>query len=101
MAEKVVVEFITWTVFEYKPDQLFCHYNLIETGDMRVEELAMMMNLAREIRILPWGGLEHNLGTIGELVGSKINLAKGAFPNQPSKGVVTNGSKVLRRELLQ
>lgn len=28
---------------------------------MRVEELAMVMNLAREIRILPWGGLEHNL----------------------------------------
>jgi hypothetical protein len=58
-----VATFPTWTVFEYKPDQLFCHYNLIETGDMRVEELAMVMNLAWEVRILPWGGLEHNLGT--------------------------------------
>jgi hypothetical protein len=63
MAEKVVVEFITWTVFEYKPDQFFCHYNLIKTGDMWVEKLAMVMNLARQVRVLPWGGLEHNLWT--------------------------------------
>lgn len=85
---------------------------------MRVEKLAMMMDLARQVGILPTGGLENNLrmdlfktclhpsrcrskpylGTIGEFMRSEVDLAEGTFPDQPSEGVVSYISKILRRE---
>jgi hypothetical protein len=43
------------------------------------------------------GSVAH-LGAIGELVRSKIDLAKRALPNQPAEGVIADVAEVLGRE---
>lgn len=42
----------TWTVFKHKPDELFGHNDLVKPSDMRVEKLSMMVDLAREVRVI-------------------------------------------------
>lgn len=44
MAQKVIVEFVTRTVFQHQPDQLLRHDNFIKASDVGVEELAMVMD---------------------------------------------------------
>lgn len=66
---------------------------------MRVQELAVVMDLAREVRVVLLGRLEHDLGAIGELVRGKIDLAEGAFADEPAERVVADGAKVVGREL--
>ena len=54
----------------------------------------MMVDLAREVGIVPLGRLEHDLGTIGELVRGEVDFAEAAFANQPAEGVVADGLEV-------
>ena len=63
MTEEIVVEFITRAVFEHQPNQLFRYDNLVESGDVRMEELAMVVNFTGQIGIFPRRRLEHDLQT--------------------------------------
>lgn len=36
----------TWTVFKHQPNQVLRHHNFVEPGDVRMDELAMVVNLA-------------------------------------------------------
>lgn len=58
---------------------------------MRVDELAVMMNLAGQVGISFVGRLEDNLGVVDKLVAGEVDLAEGALANKASQGVVANG----------
>ena len=61
----------------------------------------MVVDLAREIRIIFLRGLEHNLGAIGELVRGKVDLAKAAFANKPTECVIANCRKFGRGKFVE
>lgn len=67
--EKVIVQLIARAVLQYQPDQSFRDYDLIQPCDVRVKELAVMVDFAGEIGVILFGRLENNLGAISELVG--------------------------------
>ena len=54
----------------------------------------MMVDLAREVGIVPLRRLEHDLGAIGELVRGEVDLAKAAFADQSAEDVVADGVEV-------
>lgn len=58
----------TGTVLHDHPDQILRHDNLVQPGDVRVHELAVVMYLAGEIGVILLGRLEHDLPS-GESVG--------------------------------
>ncbi len=51
MIEEVVVQLVTCAVFEDQPYQILGDNDLVEPGDVGVYELAVMMDLAREVRV--------------------------------------------------
>jgi hypothetical protein len=51
----------TWTVLQHEPDQIFGHDNLVEPGNVRVEELAMVVDFAGKVGVFLAGRLEHDL----------------------------------------
>jgi hypothetical protein len=59
--QDVVVEFVAWTVLEYQPDQALGDYDLVQAGDVRMCELAMVVDLAREVPVVFLRALEHDL----------------------------------------
>lgn len=54
----------TRAVLENKPDQLFRHNDFVEAGNMGVEELAVMMDLASQISVFLTRRLKHHLRVI-------------------------------------
>lgn len=66
-----------------------------------MDELAVMMDLARQVGVVLLGRLEYNLGSIGELVGCQVDLAEGAFADQAAKRVVADRLEVLVGEFVQ
>jgi hypothetical protein len=51
----------TLTIFQYKPDHRLGDYDLVESCDMRMDELPMMMYLAGKVRIVLFRGLKNDL----------------------------------------
>ncbi len=90
---------------------------------MRVHKLAVVVYLAGEVRVIFVRRLEDNLGrqvsggntnttlgdsrtavdsylgAVGELVRGQVHLAKGAFSNQATEGIVADGPELVGREL--
>ena len=66
-----------------------------------MQELPVMVNLSREVGIVLLGRLEYHLRAIGELVSSKVDLAKAALANKPTQSVVADGLKVEGGELVE
>jgi len=58
---------------------------------MWMQELPMVVDLAREVGIVLLRRLEHDLGAIGELVGREVYFAETAFADQSSESVVADG----------
>lgn len=46
---------------------------------MRVQELPVVVDLARQVGIILLRALEYDLGAIGELVSGKVDLTEAAF----------------------
>jgi hypothetical protein len=83
---------------------------------VRVDELAVVVDLAGEVRVVLVGRFEDDLlqvsdhstiaiphlsshlGSICKLVGGQVDLAKRAFPNQAAEGIVSDRLEVLVRE---
>lgn len=61
----------------------------------------MVVDLARKVGIVLLGGLEDDLGAIGELVRGKVYLPEAALANEPSEGVVADGVEVGGGELAE
>ena len=61
MFEEVVVEFIAGAKLEDEPYQRLGDYDFVETGDVWVEELAVVVNLASEVGVILLGRLEDDL----------------------------------------
>ena len=59
------------------------------------------MDLARQVGVILFGRLEHNLGSIGELVSCQVDLAEGAFADQAAERVVADRLEVLVGEFVQ
>lgn len=51
----------TRTIFKSQPDKVFRHDDLVQSGDMGMEELAVVVDFAREVGVLLARGLEHDL----------------------------------------
>ena len=51
----------TRTVLQNEPDQILCYDNLVQSSNMRVQKLPVMMDFAGKIRITLVGRLEHYL----------------------------------------
>ena len=96
---EVVVQFVALTVFQHQPYLVLGDYNFIEAGDVRVYELAMMVDFSSEVRIVFAGGLENDLGAIGKIVSCQVDFSERAFSNELSDRVVADAVQVLRREL--
>ena len=61
----------------------------------------MVVDLAREVRIVLLRRLEHDFGAIGELVGGEVDLAEAALANQSPQRVIADGVEVDGREFVQ
>lgn len=88
----------TRTILESQPDQVLSHNDLVQARDVRMAELAVMMDFAREVGILLAGRLEHDLGAIGELVRRQVDFAEGALSDQPAQRVIPYAAEVLGGE---
>jgi hypothetical protein len=62
----------TWTVLEHQPDEVLRDYDLVQPRDVRVEELAMVVDLAGEVGIVLLRRLKHNLQVFCQ---SNVSLA--------------------------
>lgn len=82
-------------VLEDEPDHGLGDNDLIEPGNVRMDKLSMVVDLAGEVGVVLLGGLEHNLGAIGEFVGGQIDFAERALSNEAAEGVVAHGLEVL------
>jgi hypothetical protein len=51
----------TWTVLEHQPNEVLRDYDLMQPCNVRMEKLAMMVDLAGEVGVVLLGRLEHNL----------------------------------------
>lgn len=56
-----------------------------------MQELAMVVNLTREIGILFLRALEHNLGAVGEFVRPEVDLAEAALADEAAESIITDG----------
>ena len=56
----------TWAVLEHQPDQLLSHYDLVQARDVRMYELAVVVDLARQVGIVLLRRLEHDLDAISQ-----------------------------------
>jgi hypothetical protein len=54
----------TRAVLEHQPDQLLGDYDLVQARNVRVCELAMVVDLAGEVGVVLLGRLEHDLGAV-------------------------------------
>jgi hypothetical protein len=61
LLQEVVVELVAGAVLEDQPDQLLGDYDLVQAGDVRVDELAVVVDLAREVGVVLLGRLEDDL----------------------------------------
>lgn len=68
---------------------------------MGVQKLAVVVDLARQIRIVLLGALEDDLGAIGELVLGEVDLAETPLADQAPERVVADTVEVGRREFAQ
>jgi hypothetical protein len=50
--DQVVVQFIARTILEHEPDKRFCDNDFIQAGNVGVEELAVVMDLARKVLVI-------------------------------------------------
>lgn len=80
---------------------------------MRVDELSVVVDLAREVGVALVGRLEYDLasqtsntmrrsaylGAVCELMRGQVDLAKGALSDEAAEGVVTDRLEVLLGEL--
>lgn len=101
MLQQVVVQLISRTVFQHQPHERLGDYDLVQAGDVRVEELAVMVDFAGEVGIVLLRALKHDARAIGELVRGKVDLAEAALSDQAAEGVVADGAEVGRGELGQ
>lgn len=53
---------LTRAVFQNQPDQILRDYDLVQSGDVWVDELSVVVDLSGEIRVAFVGGLEDDLG---------------------------------------
>ena len=61
LLQEVVVELVAGTVLEDQPDQLLGDYDLVQAGDVRVDELAVVVDFAREVGVVFLRRLEDDL----------------------------------------
>jgi hypothetical protein len=94
VAEQVVVELVAGAVLEDQPDELLGDDDLVETGNVGVDELAVVMDLAGEVGVVLLGRLEDDARAVAELVRGEVDLAEAAFANQTAEGVVADGLEV-------
>ncbi|KAL5379126.1 hypothetical protein PMIN02_011039 [Paraphaeosphaeria minitans] len=112
VGEEVVVEFVacsgksdvflptdmearrarTRAVLEGQPDERLGDDDLVQAGNVGVDELAVVVDLAGEGQRWEQAVCTRatDLGAVGELVGGQIDLAKAALANQPAQGVVAH-----------
>jgi hypothetical protein len=76
MLDQVIIQFVTRTVLQDKPHQRLGYYNLVESRNMWMHELSVMVDFAGQVRIALVRGLEHDLGAIREFVGGQVDLSK-------------------------
>jgi hypothetical protein len=94
VAEQVVVELVAGAVLKDQPDELLGDDDLVETGNVGVDELAVVMDLAGEVGVVLLGRLEDDARAVAELVRGEVDLAEAAFANQTAEGVVADGLEV-------
>lgn len=51
----------TSTIFQNKPNKVLRDYDFIQSRDMRMNKLSVMMDFSGEVRIILLGGLENDL----------------------------------------
>ncbi len=52
---------LTGTVLKYQPDQVLCHNDFVESSDMGVYKLSVMVDLAGKVRIVFSRGFKNHL----------------------------------------
>ena len=57
---------------------------------MWVQELPMVVDLTRKVGIVLLRRLEHDLGSIGELMSREVYLSEAALPDESPEGVVAD-----------
>jgi hypothetical protein len=117
LCQEVVVELIARAPFKSQPDQLLGDYDFVQARDVRVGELAVVVDLAREVGVvflrrleydllpsayLPvvggyWFGAAH-LGAIAELVRGEIDFPEAAFADQLAQRVVADALEICGRK---
>jgi hypothetical protein len=66
----------TWAVFEHQPDQLLGHYDLVQARNVRMCELAVVVDLAREVGVVLLRRLEHDLVALAIPASLRVSLRR-------------------------
>ena len=61
LLQEIIVELVAGTVLENQPDQLLGDYDLVQARNVRMDELAVVVDLAREVGVVFLGRLEDDL----------------------------------------
>lgn len=80
MLDQVVVQLVSGTIFQDQPHQRLGHYDLVQSGNVRVDELSVVVDLAGQVRVALVCRLEYDFGAVCELVVGEVDLAKRPFP---------------------
>lgn len=76
MCDEVVVQLVALTELEDQPDSLLGDDDLVQAGDMRVDELTVVMDLAGEVWVVARCSLEDDLCVRKERVSGEVYTAE-------------------------
>jgi hypothetical protein len=79
MLQKVVVQLIARTILQHQPHQRLRHNHFIQTRNMGMHELSMMVDFAGKVGVVLKGRFEYHFGVVGEFVRAEIDFAEGTF----------------------
>jgi hypothetical protein len=91
MVENVVVQLIARTVFQHQPDQVLGHNHLVQSRDVRVQELAMVVDFSGQVGIVLFRALQHHFRAVRQLVRGQVDFAEAAFSDEAAEGIVADG----------
>lgn len=94
MGYKIMIELVALAEFESQPYLLFSHDYLVESCDMRVDELTVVVDLSCKVRIVFGGGFEDDFRAVRESMSREIDLSERALPYDAPECIVADMPQV-------
>jgi len=98
---EVVIQLVSRTVLQCQPYRALRNHDLIQSRNMRMHKLSMMMYLSWQVRVILARTLEDDLRPANELVRCEVDFAEGALAYEMADVVVAHGAQVRGAKLFE